>query len=334
MSLPTMNAFYHSFGKRFIEEEQDVWIKYPLTFEELEDTLQAYALVGLTGCVSSTDCTHVHWDRVPFGFAPNYVGKEKYPTLSFEVSCDRNKKILHVTIGHPGARNDISISKTDEYIQALCFGDLYRGITFTLLGPDGEEVVVDRPYSVVDNGYPKVRGLQCPIKACTTLQEVAYSERAESVRKDIEGCFGVLKGRWRMLRSRILFQSHEKVEVCFNSCCILHNMNLQDDGLDQVWTSDRTWEIPEEDEDDNDIAEAREALRVRVGAEKLHKEGFVEGDGPPPRNVDGDDDTDAGSISAHLKLRKALIVNFVRLKSLGRVVWSAGASRRPVDSRW
>ena len=36
---------------------------------------QLYVTVGLTGCVSSTDCTHVHWECV--GFAPTYVGKEK-----------------------------------------------------------------------------------------------------------------------------------------------------------------------------------------------------------------------------------------------------------------
>lgn len=334
MSLPTMQAFYHSFGERFVQEERDVWIKYPLTLEELQDSLQAYALVGLTGCVSSTDCTHVHWDRVPFGLAPNYVGKEKYPTLSFEVSCNRNKEILHVSMGHPGARNDLTIAKTDEYIQALCFGDLYRGITFTLIGTDGKDVVVERPYSVVDNGYPKLRGLQCPIKACTTLQEVSYSERAESVRKDIEGCFGCLKARWRMLRSRISFQSHAKVDVCFNSCCILHNMNLKDDGLDQVWTSDRTWEIPEEDEDENDIAKGLEALRVRVRAVQLEKGEFVEGVGPPPRKLnDDDDDTQQDSISAHLKLRTALVVNYDRLKTMGRIVWG-GASRQPEASRW
>ncbi len=329
MSLPTMQAFYHSFAERFVEEEKAEWIKYPRTYEDLRPSLVAYSVVGITGAVSSTDCVHVGWDRTPHGFKPNYVGKEKFSTVSYEVSCNRNKQILHVSQGHPGARNDLTIMKTDTYIQALCNGDLYDDITFELLDSHGEVVVVSKPFTITDNGYPKLRGLQCPIKTCTTMPEVAYSERAESVRKDIEGCFGILKVRFRILRSRILFQTQHKVDVCFTACCVKHNMNLVDDGLDKVWTEDSTWEIADDEVDENDIAQGLESLRVRDGGKALRNGEFVEGGGPPDRDIhEGELDS-----ASHLKLRSALVVNFIRLKELGRVVWG-GTSHQPTNSKW
>lgn len=94
------------------------------------------------------------------------------------------------------------------------------------------------------------------------MQELLWSTRLESVRKDVECTFGILKGRFRILQSRILFHSQKKVDNIFVGACILHNMNLCGDKLDTRWKDDSNWERPE-DEDDQDLRDGRELLRIR-----------------------------------------------------------------------
>ena len=104
--------------------------------------------------------------------------------------------------------------------------------------------------------------MQCPIKFSTNQKELMWSTRLESVRKDVECCFGVLKARFRILQSRIKFQAQNKVDNVFVASCILHNMNLVHDELDVNWKNPENWETPE-DEDDQDLRDGRELLRIR-----------------------------------------------------------------------
>ncbi len=95
----------------------------------------------------------------------------------------------------------------------------------------------------------------------------------ESVRKDVECTFGILKGRFRFLSNKIVIQSAQCIEDAFTTCCILHNMLLKFDGLDRRWENDIDWEElnPQVansdegyDEDDIEISQnARIVTRLR-----------------------------------------------------------------------
>ena len=58
-----------------------------------------------------------------------------------------------------------------------------------------------------------------------------WSEWIESIRKDVECFFGVLKSRFRYFRNGIRYHSREVVEQAFKTACCLHNMLLLFDGL-------------------------------------------------------------------------------------------------------
>ncbi|CAN0385517.1 unnamed protein product, partial [Laminaria digitata] len=73
-----------------------------------------------------------------------------------------------------------------------------------------------------------------PIKTHNTIAEHNWSRRVESVRKDIECCFGRLKGRWRLFKKGILFGSREKIDNAWFTACILHNMLHKKNGLDEM----------------------------------------------------------------------------------------------------
>lgn len=65
----------------------------------------------------------------------------------------------------------------------------------------------------------------------STADEIAYREHVESVRKDIECFFGVLKGRFRILKLPLLYRGIHKLDSIFQTCCALHNMLHSYDGL-------------------------------------------------------------------------------------------------------
>jgi len=59
-------------------------------------------------------------------------------------------------------------------------------------------------------------------------RESAFSANMESIRKDIECVFGILKARWGVLDRGF---KHRSIQVCqdvFIACCVLHNMMLDE----------------------------------------------------------------------------------------------------------
>ena len=97
-------------------------------------------------------------------------------------------------------------------------------------------------YVACDNGYPKWPCMQCPLKHSSEAYESRWSKWLETVRKDIECTFGILKGRFRCLKLPIFYHSKKNIDNMFFTCCILHNMLLSNDGFDKRWEDDCNWE--------------------------------------------------------------------------------------------
>ena len=55
------------------------------------------------------------------------------------------------------------------------------------------------------------------------------------MRKDVECAFGILKGRWGILKTSVCLQSTQAVDQVWLTCCAFHNMLLEIDGLDDQW---------------------------------------------------------------------------------------------------
>jgi hypothetical protein len=74
-----------------------------------------------------------------------------------------------------------------------------------------------------------------PLKHSTNRREIRWSEWIESMRKDVECTFGILKGRFRILKSGIRLQGTINADKIWCTCCALHNWLLEVDGLDVRW---------------------------------------------------------------------------------------------------
>jgi hypothetical protein len=57
----------------------------------------------------------------------------------------------------------------------------------------------------------------------------------ESMRKDVECTFGILKGRWRILKAGVRLWGVLKTDDVWLTCCALHNWLLDIDGFGGEW---------------------------------------------------------------------------------------------------
>ncbi|KAL7425583.1 hypothetical protein ACHAXH_000201 [Discostella pseudostelligera] len=206
-----------------------MYIYLPREEEEVRRVMADYEEVGLPGAVGSMDVVHVKWSNCPAGDFNRAKGKESYPSLAFQCISDYNRRICHVFGPQFGSRNDKHIVKMDDGVAAIR-EEWYKTITWTYFDANGDLKEEAGVYLICDNGY-----LQWPITICPFMRsqtnsprESAFSANMESVRKDVECVFGILKARWGVLDRGF---KHRSIQVCqdvFIACCVLHNMMLDE----------------------------------------------------------------------------------------------------------
>ena len=167
----------------------------------------------------------------------------------------------------------------DEYVTAIHEKKKYETVTFDVYDMNGNTTTLTGAHCICDNGFIRWESMQAPMKFVTTQMEALWSSMVESVRKDVECTFGILKGRWRCLKLPILFHDQDDIDNMFFTCCILHNIILSWDGYDRRWESDVHWEgrdgehdTPEED----DWTTRRMVVVHRRALHKLQDYSFME----------------------------------------------------------
>ena len=186
--------------------------------------------LGLAGCVGSMDCTHIRLDKCPIELSNLCLGKEKFTSLSFQVVVDHAKRIHHCSRYFFGTVNDKNVTLNDTYPMELASGRVHAARRFKLFTRSGDATIWCGAYVIVDGGYHKYAAFIDPMHDRFSLDEVMWSEWVESVRKDVECTFGVLKARFRILRNAVRFHSCQTVENIMRTCCMLHNIILEHDG--------------------------------------------------------------------------------------------------------
>jgi hypothetical protein len=80
--------------------------------------------------------------------------------------------------------------------------------------------------------------MQNPFKFSLDEKSTRWSEHAESVRKDVECSFGILKKRFQFLKNAITWHRKSDIDNAVFSCVILHNMLHEFDGYDARWENE------------------------------------------------------------------------------------------------
>ena len=97
------------------------------------------------------------------------------------------------------------------------------------------EITYKGVWFMVDNGYLSWSCTVPPVKDGTSYKVIRFSEWLESMRKDVECTFGILKGRFRILRYGLRFAKVHHCDQTWLTCCALHNLLLHVDGLHKNW---------------------------------------------------------------------------------------------------
>ena len=228
------------FQKEFLKWGERIaprFIKMPDNQEEVRHIMALYERLGLPGCAGSIDCVHLVWDRCPAKWSNLCKGKDKVTTIVFEVVASHTKKVMAVSSWYYGTWNDKSIARLDPVFK------LFNRNGNNFLGNIKWKVVTDRTlmsrleftgaYMICDGGYHNWACLVCPYKHQIPGTDIEkWSKNVESVRKDVECVFGILKKRFLFLKHPVRLHNADTIHKAFVTCCVIHNILVDHDGRD------------------------------------------------------------------------------------------------------
>ena len=216
------------------------WVITPADSTAANAKMHEYSQAKFPGCVGSCDCTHIVTKRCEYKLKNNHLGaKNSLTTRTFNLTCNHCRRILHTTNGGPGRWNDQSMVRLDTFVSGIRDGCILDDCDFELLacGKDGEVKTLRflGAYLIVDHGYLNWLCTVPPFGVTNNIDKICWSKWLESMRKDVECTFGILKGKWRILKSGVRIYGVDLVDHVWFTCCALHNWLLEVDGLTEKW---------------------------------------------------------------------------------------------------
>jgi hypothetical protein len=269
ISRDVHRCFFHYYCAFGAQKLYPLNIKMPNTLQDLRACEKEYRDAGFPGCIGSTDATHIPLERVSCGIRQGHLGyKMSCTARTYNLTVNHRRQILHSTTGHPGRWNDKTLIRFDSFMTELQKGALNSTMSFELrkqhsVIAEGEAAppattTIKGAYVIVDNGYLDWSTTVPPMKNTCNRSEIRFSQWLESLRKDVECTFGILKGRWRVLKSGIRVHNTESADNMWLTCCAMHNMLLDVDGLSVGWQNGvpSHWELQSGQFQDDDIPDA------------------------------------------------------------------------------
>ena len=121
----------------------------------------------------------------------------------------------------------MDIVKTDKYVHRIRLKRLFCNAQWLCYHPNGNVQQENGMYLICDNGYLRWPTTICPFtRTSNSSPEGYFSTNIESVRKDVECTFGIIKKRWRILNNGFYQRDIVKCEKIFVTCCCLNNFML------------------------------------------------------------------------------------------------------------
>ena len=238
----THRQFFHKFieyGKNILYPK---FVSYPTTVEEALTHCNEFNQAGMHGAIGSMDACHIVIEKCSHRLKQTHLGgKSKLTCRSYNLTCNHRRQILHTTPGHPARWNDKTIVLFDKLAKDLKNGKIMQDNIFELWDRSGSGELIKVKYRgawlVVDNGYLNWGVTIPPMKNTLYIAETRWSKWLESMRKDVECTFGILKGRFRILKAGIRLHGVDNADKIWFTCCAIHNMLLDIDCITRDWNN-------------------------------------------------------------------------------------------------
>ena len=176
------------------------WVLDPNLNTDVREQESVFKMAGFDGCIGSSDGTHIPMLKCSQWASNSHKGfKLNVPARTYNVTVDHSRRILGSTTGHPGTWNDKTLILFDDFICDVHKGKIYEDYEFKLYEKDVDGKVHQITYKcvwfMVDDGYLSWSCTVSPGANGTTYEMIRFSEWSESMRKDVECTFGIMKGR-------------------------------------------------------------------------------------------------------------------------------------------
>nr|XP_009801918.1 PREDICTED: uncharacterized protein LOC104247567 isoform X1 [Nicotiana sylvestris]XP_009801919.1 PREDICTED: uncharacterized protein LOC104247567 isoform X1 [Nicotiana sylvestris] len=209
----------------------------PVLEDEIEDRWKWFK-----GCLGALDGIYIQI-RVPSQYKPRYRTRKGEIATNVLGVCDRNLNFTYVLPGWEGSAADDRVLrdavarrnglKIHEGMPCLCFQvtsqkELDMKVTKLYF------YIIDN-YYLCDGGYTNGKGFLSPYRGyrywlkdwqgdnpLPRCKEELFNMRHARARNVIERTFGLLKGRWGILRSSSWYsvKVHNRI---ISACCLIHN---------------------------------------------------------------------------------------------------------------
>jgi len=282
-----------------------------------------YDLAGFTSCIGSIEVVHIRQWLISSNLKIAATGKEKFPSRAFEVMVNHRRKVLSATKAFYGSTNDKTIIKFDGAVMSIKNG-LYSNYTRMIYEENGNMIEMRGMYHINDNGYHKWGTSMEPSKHSRTRAEMCWSEMCESLRKDVECFFGVLKQMFAILKYGCRFQDQSVMDHVFLTCVAIYNQRFMQSSSDEPWEELVSLHSLDADTDEAD-SDAAVFNRIRDINGVVPESGIGLPDGMAFEDEEDDTETDLD----HDARKKMLIEHFNYLLSQDRILWPrrVGSSR-------
>ena len=223
------SCFFYKFIKFGSTTLYERMVISPVSLDEALFHMGEYAKAGLPGCVGSINCTHIITERCKYNLKNNHSGyKSSDTTRTYNLTCNHHRQILHSTAGGPARWNNQTMVRLDQFITAIRAGVCFQDHRFELESFDEASGKVVRTiyysvYVICDNGYLDWSCTVPPYTITSQQDEIHWSKWMESMRKDEECTFGILKGRWRNLKAGACLWGALYVDDVWLTYSTLHN---------------------------------------------------------------------------------------------------------------
>jgi hypothetical protein len=165
--------------------------------------------------------------------------KLKMPSWTYNITVNHCGRILSTTHGHPAHWNDKTIVLFYAFVHGIYEGKMLDDNKFTLFELDEKGDVIKVQYQgawfLVDNGYLNWPTTVPKLNCTFHYKEIRFSQWLELVRKDVKCTFGIMKGRFQILKAAIRIHGVKATDEVWLTCCALHNYLLEVDCLDKDW---------------------------------------------------------------------------------------------------
>ena len=231
MCASTVQSCVENFASAIVHLYKEEHLSSYLTdFDKFETSYNRTSVKHrLPGLAGSIDCVHVYWHMCPHAEQGSFKGRYKHPTLVSEAICDSDLRFTHLYSSQPGVLNDLNVLQSSPFTQLL-YQKRIPNVTYSVAGQDFKH-----PFFLGDGIYPRWPVFLTAPRNPSTAGQKRFTKRQESVRKDIERAFGVLKCRFRILKHGLFYRNLKKCDDCIQACFILHNLILESRlGIDPV----------------------------------------------------------------------------------------------------